>query len=58
AQGYALPDYPDDPKSDEERDIRARYDKVKGPAPAPSGPRPLRALPTGPALVPAALCRR
>ncbi|MET8099396.1 NADP-dependent isocitrate dehydrogenase [Streptomyces sp. NPDC005236] len=32
AQGYALPDYPDDPKSDEERDIRARYDKVKGSA--------------------------
>ncbi|WP_354644022.1 NADP-dependent isocitrate dehydrogenase [Kitasatospora camelliae] len=32
AQGYALPDYPDDPKSDEEREIRARYDKVKGSA--------------------------
>ncbi|WP_406471300.1 NADP-dependent isocitrate dehydrogenase [Streptomyces sp. NBC_01615] len=32
AQGYALPDYPDEPKSDEERDIRARYDKVKGSA--------------------------
>ncbi|MFE3828603.1 NADP-dependent isocitrate dehydrogenase [Streptomyces sp. NPDC059092] len=34
-QGYALPDYPDDPKpgeSDEQRDIRARYDKVKGSA--------------------------
>ncbi|MEU3468946.1 NADP-dependent isocitrate dehydrogenase [Streptomyces sp. NPDC006687] len=31
-QGYTLPDYPDDPKSDEERDIRARYDKVKGSA--------------------------
>ncbi|MEU4727269.1 MULTISPECIES: NADP-dependent isocitrate dehydrogenase [unclassified Streptomyces] len=31
-QGYALPDYPDDPKSDEERDIRARYDKIKGSA--------------------------
>ncbi|MFE2252614.1 NADP-dependent isocitrate dehydrogenase [Streptomyces lavendulae] len=31
-QGYALPDYPDDPKSDEEREIRARYDKVKGSA--------------------------
>ncbi|MFI5757750.1 NADP-dependent isocitrate dehydrogenase [Streptomyces sp. NPDC051569] len=31
-QGYALPDYPDDPKSDEDRDIRARYDKVKGSA--------------------------
>lgn len=32
AKGYALPDYPDDPKTDEERDIRARYDKVKGSA--------------------------
>ena len=31
-QGYALPDYPDDPKTDEDRDIRARYDKVKGSA--------------------------
>lgn len=31
-QGYALPDYPDDPKTDEEREIRARYDKVKGSA--------------------------
>ncbi|MCT2591739.1 NADP-dependent isocitrate dehydrogenase [Streptomyces sp. N2-109] len=31
-QGYALPDYPDDPKTDEERDILARYDKVKGSA--------------------------
>ncbi|MDN3270786.1 NADP-dependent isocitrate dehydrogenase [Streptomyces sp. MA15] len=32
AQGYALPDYPDDPKTDEEREIQARYDKVKGSA--------------------------
>ncbi|MEU6086500.1 NADP-dependent isocitrate dehydrogenase [Streptomyces sp. NPDC047085] len=32
AKGYALPDYPDDPKTDEEREIRARYDKVKGSA--------------------------
>ncbi|MEU3051503.1 NADP-dependent isocitrate dehydrogenase [Streptomyces sp. NPDC006984] len=31
-QGYALPAYPDDPKTDEEREIRARYDKVKGSA--------------------------
>jgi isocitrate dehydrogenase len=31
-QGYALPDYPDDPKSDEDRDVRARYDKIKGSA--------------------------
>src|SRR5512139_4099702 len=32
SQGFALPDYPDDPQTDEERDIRARYDKVKGSA--------------------------
>lgn len=31
-QGYALPDYPDEPKTDEEREVRARYDKVKGSA--------------------------
>ncbi|MGW6475114.1 NADP-dependent isocitrate dehydrogenase [Streptomyces nigra] len=31
-QGYALPKYPDDPKTDEEREIQARYDKVKGSA--------------------------
>ncbi|MDX3228529.1 NADP-dependent isocitrate dehydrogenase [Streptomyces sp. ME19-01-6] len=31
-QGYTLPDYPDDPKTDEEREIRARYDKIKGSA--------------------------
>lgn len=31
-QGYALPDYPIDPKTDEERDVRSRYDKVKGSA--------------------------
>ena len=32
SQGYALPDHPDDPQTDEERDVRARYDKVKGSA--------------------------
>ncbi|MEU6674953.1 NADP-dependent isocitrate dehydrogenase [Streptomyces sp. NPDC046925] len=32
SQGYALPNYPDDPKTDAEKDIRARYDKVKGSA--------------------------
>ncbi len=32
SQGYALPDYPDEPTTDEERDVRARYDKVKGSA--------------------------
>jgi isocitrate dehydrogenase len=31
-QGYDVPDYPDDPADDEQRDIRARYDKVKGSA--------------------------
>lgn len=31
-KGYALPDYPEDPRTDEEREIRARYDKVKGSA--------------------------
>ena len=32
AQGYALPDYPDAPHNDAERDIVARYDSVKGSA--------------------------
>ena len=32
SQGISLPDYPDEPKTDEERDARARYDKVKGSA--------------------------
>ncbi|MEU6660334.1 NADP-dependent isocitrate dehydrogenase [Streptomyces sp. NPDC046821] len=31
-QGYALPDYPDDPQTDEAKDVRARYDKIKGSA--------------------------
>ncbi len=31
-QGYALPDYPEDPKTDEERQIQAAYDRVKGSA--------------------------
>jgi isocitrate dehydrogenase len=31
-QGYDLPDYPDDPRTDDDRDVRARYDKVKGSA--------------------------
>ncbi|SHL42940.1 NADP-dependent isocitrate dehydrogenase [Actinacidiphila paucisporea] len=31
-QGYALPDYPDDPKTDQDRDVRARYDSIKGSA--------------------------
>lgn len=32
AKGYALPDYPDEPTTDEQRDARARYDSVKGSA--------------------------
>ena len=32
AQGYDLPDYPEDPKNDAEKEIKARYDKVKGSA--------------------------
>ncbi|PPT50129.1 NADP-dependent isocitrate dehydrogenase [Xanthomonas arboricola] len=31
-QGYALPAYPDTPKDDAEKDIKARYDRVKGSA--------------------------
>ncbi|WP_031014778.1 NADP-dependent isocitrate dehydrogenase [Streptomyces sp. NRRL F-5727] len=31
-QGYALPDYPDDPQTDQDKDVRARYDKIKGSA--------------------------
>jgi len=30
--GYEIPDYPDDPDDDQQRDVRARYDKVKGSA--------------------------
>jgi isocitrate dehydrogenase len=32
AQGYAIPDYPDDPRTDAEKDARARYDTLKGSA--------------------------
>ncbi|MEG3158568.1 NADP-dependent isocitrate dehydrogenase [Lysobacter zhanggongensis] len=32
AQGYPLPDYVDEPKTDAERDAKARYDRVKGSA--------------------------
>ncbi|MGD0556298.1 MAG: NADP-dependent isocitrate dehydrogenase [Streptosporangiaceae bacterium] len=32
SQGFQLPDYPDDPATDTERDVRARYDSVKGSA--------------------------
>ncbi|MHC4389922.1 MAG: NADP-dependent isocitrate dehydrogenase [Planctomycetota bacterium] len=32
SKGYALPNYPDEPANQEEREIKARYDKVKGSA--------------------------
>jgi isocitrate dehydrogenase len=32
AKGYALPDYPENPSNDAERDYKARYDRVKGSA--------------------------
>ncbi len=31
-KGYKIPDYPEDPKTDEEKAIRARFDKIKGSA--------------------------
>lgn len=30
--GFALPDYPEEPSNDKEKDIKARYDRVKGSA--------------------------
>ena len=32
AQGYNLPDYPDEPQTDEEKAVKDRYDKIKGSA--------------------------
>ena len=32
SKGYPLPDYPDQPQSEAEKEIRARYDKIKGSA--------------------------
>jgi isocitrate dehydrogenase len=32
SQGYQLPDYPFEPATDEQRDVQARYDKIKGSA--------------------------
>src|SRR5581483_5403080 len=32
SQGFAVPDYPEGPADDEQREIRARYDRVKGSA--------------------------
>jgi isocitrate dehydrogenase len=31
-RGYAVPDYPEDPKNDTEREVARRYDRVKGSA--------------------------
>ena len=32
SQGYDIPDYPEDPQTDAEKDARARYDAIKGSA--------------------------
>ena len=32
SQGYALPDYPEEPKTEEEKTIKSKYDKIKGSA--------------------------
>ena len=32
SQGYALPNYPEDPQNEQEKEIKARYDKTKGSA--------------------------
>jgi isocitrate dehydrogenase len=32
AKGLMVPEYPDEPSTDDERDVKARYDKVKGSA--------------------------
>ena len=32
SEGYAIPDYPEDPQNDEEKAIKAKFDKVKGSA--------------------------
>ncbi len=31
-KGYKIPDYPEEPKTDEQKEIKARFDKVKGSA--------------------------
>jgi isocitrate dehydrogenase len=31
-KGYSLPDYPDEPSTPEEEDVKARYDRIKGSA--------------------------
>lgn len=32
SKGYDLPNYPDEPKSDMDKDVKSRYDKIKGSA--------------------------
>lgn len=32
AKGYALPDYPEEPKTEEEKSVKTKYDKIKGSA--------------------------
>ncbi|TDT45503.1 isocitrate dehydrogenase [Maribacter spongiicola] len=32
SKGYKLPSYPDEPKNDKEKEIKAKYDKIKGSA--------------------------
>lgn len=32
SQGYALPDYPEEPKTEEEKNVKSKYDKIKGSA--------------------------
>ena len=32
SQGYNVPDYPEEPQNEQEKDIKARYDRVKGSA--------------------------
>ena len=32
AKGYALPDYPEEPKTEEEKTVKLKYDKIKGSA--------------------------
>ena len=32
AKGYKIPDYPSEPKNDSEKEIKSRYDKIKGSA--------------------------
>lgn len=32
SQGYAMPDYPEEPQNDKEKEAKAKYDKIKGSA--------------------------